>query len=71
MSSNANQIIAEIEAYIRKYGGSLYEWYVGIAANVSDRLFSDHQVREKGDAWIYRQAPNHELARQVENHFVE
>ena len=71
MSDTANQIVADIKAHITSRGGTFDQWYVGIAADARDRLFSDHQVREKGDAWILRPAGTHQAARQIENHFVK
>lgn len=70
MPTSANQIVAEIEAHIRKCGGIFRQWYVGIATDARDRLFNDHRVREKGDAWIFRPAGTHQMARHTEDHFV-
>lgn len=70
MPTTANQVVAEIEAHIRQCGGTFRQWYVGIAANARNRLFSDHRVRETNDAWIYREAGTHQTARQIEDYFV-
>jgi hypothetical protein len=42
----------------------------GIAANPKDRLFIAHAVKEKGDAWIYRECANAETARVIEELFI-
>ena len=44
---------------------------MGIAADAGDRLFNDHSVDEKGDAWIHRSATSSSVARTVENYFIE
>ena len=51
MTHTAAQIIEAIETYVEEGGGLWALWYVGIAADARDRLFSDHKVREHGDAW--------------------
>ncbi|MYA62929.1 MAG: hypothetical protein F4X94_10210 [Dehalococcoidia bacterium] len=70
MSVTTNQITSEIEAHIRKCGGTFRQWYVGITSDARERLFSGHKVRENGDAWIHRQAGTHQEARQIEGYFV-
>ena len=55
MSHAASEIISEIGAHIRKRGGAGHQWYVGIAADARDRLFSDHQVQKEGGVWITAQ----------------
>lgn len=70
MAISVEQIIAEIKAYIGNRGGSYSSWYVGIASNPRQRLFNDHCVDEKSDAWIYREAVNADAARTAEDYFV-
>ncbi len=41
-------------------------WYVGIASDVRQRLFTDHSVSEANGSWIYRQATSSDHARNVE-----
>lgn len=71
MSYTAQQIIAEINAYMKQCGGSNRDWYVGIAANARERLFNDHRVTEKGGSWIYRQATSTDVARSVEKAYLD
>lgn len=63
-------IASEIDAYIKQHGGGYPAWYVGIAADPRERLFTDHKVREHGDAWIYRDAGSEAAARAVERAFL-
>lgn len=47
-------------------------WYVGIATDVKQRLFGDHNVQENGVAgWIYRQASCEKDCRDTESHLLE
>ena len=45
---------------------SLKNWYVGIASNVEDRLFSDHNVTKDGSLWVHSTADSSAIAREVE-----
>jgi len=64
------EIKQEIKNHMQECGGSYSDWYVGISSDPRKRLFEEHKVREKGDAWIYRQAYNNESARNVEQYFI-
>lgn len=65
-----NNIITEIQNFLTKYGGNYRDWYSGIALNPRQRLFSDHNVIEKSDAWIYRDCSTASEARVVEKYFL-
>lgn len=69
MAKTGEQIIADVEAHIRNNGADFANWYVGIATSPRDRLFNGHNVREKGDAWIFREATSSGVAREVEDYF--
>ncbi len=69
-TGTTNQIIREIDDHIRKCGGGYSLWYVGIASDPKDRLFNDHNVDEKNDAWIHRDCGSESAARRVEKHFL-
>ncbi len=71
MASDKQTIISDIKAYAANSGGSYSKWYVGIATNPRERLFNDHAVKEKGDAWIYRQCASSDVARAIEKYFLE
>lgn len=61
-----SRIVAHIRDYIQKCGGWSSEWYVGIATDVRQRLFGDHNVDEHGGYWIYDQASSEAVARATE-----
>lgn len=63
-------VVAEIAAYMRRYGGGYSVWYIGIAADPRQRLFVDHSVRETGGAWIYYDCGTDVSARRVEQAFL-
>ena len=71
MTSTAVTVVQEIDAHIRKCGGGYSTWYVGIASDARDRLFNDHGVHEKGDAWIIRDAGSESEARRIEKYFLD
>jgi hypothetical protein len=62
-------VIRELEQYMSQGGGSYSAWYCGIASSPRNRLFNDHNVRERGDYWIYRDCGNDTIARQIESYF--
>lgn len=70
MLGTQNRVISEIDEHIRKCGGGYSAWYCGIASNPRDRLFSDHNVSEKNDAWIFRDCGSDSEARNVEQYFL-
>ena len=65
--ASKQQIFSEINAHMKNSGVGLSGWYVGIAADARARLFDDHKVNEKGGTWIYREAENHTIAREIES----
>ena len=67
-----NKIIEDFNGFIEKYGGrdAGYGWYVGITAHAQTRLFEEHKVT-KSDPWIYREADNDTIARNVEKAYLE
>ena len=69
MASEA-EIKAEIKEYMDKWGGSYASWYAGIAADPRVRLFNDHGVHEKGDAWIHRPCGSADIARSAEDYLI-
>lgn len=64
-------IKSEIKAYIDENGGVYKNWYVGIATDPESRLFNDHNVDKKNGWWIYREAENSNIARKIEEYFIE
>ena len=65
------QIANEIDAHIRKEGSGYGNWYCGIASDVKQRLFTDHNVSEKGGWWIFRDAGTDNAARNIEEYFLK
>ena len=70
MAKNKNEIIDDIEGYIGRHPSGIGAWYVGIAARPRDRLFDDHAVEERNDAWIFRTAASSSVAREIEQYFL-
>jgi hypothetical protein len=56
MRINENDIMDEIEAHIRKFGGDFGEWCVGTAKDCHGPFFLRHQEHDVGDQMIYREA---------------
>jgi len=68
--SSPAQLTEELAQHMRRCGGGYAAWYVGVASDPRARLFRDHNVDEKRDAWIYRDCRSDSAARQVEAHFL-
>ena len=64
---NANEIAQQITAYIDNSGAARSRWYVGIASDIKQRLFSDHNVGTQN--WIWREAFSADDARAIEKYF--
>ena len=74
MTKTKDQIIECIERHVgwERDSEDFPNWYVGITANPEVRLFNDHSVNEddKND-WIWKQAEDNQVAREVERHLIE
>jgi len=64
------KIISDIKEHIKKSEYSYSSWYVGISKDAPDRLFKDHKVKEKNAWWIHSQASSTQIAREIEEYFV-
>ncbi len=72
MSNDFETIVNDINNHLTKSGRRYYsDFYVGITNNADRRLFIEHNVSKENAWWIYRTAPNSEIARRVENHFIK
>ena len=71
MSQTKEQIVGDIDRYIKNNGYNFRNWYVGIAASPRARLFNDHSVQEYSDVWIYREAVSSLSARGIEDYFIK
>ena len=63
------QIIDDIEDCIGRNGGNFSEWYVGFTGNPKVKLFGQHKLKDKGDAWISRLAKDEYEAHEVAEFF--
>jgi len=70
VAEEKQEIIDEIRTHIQRCGGNYSAWYVGISKDAKDRLFNEHNIREKKDAWIFRIASSSQVARDIEEYFV-
>jgi hypothetical protein len=70
MLMSRDEIIADIEAQIRKGGGEYGAWCVGTARDSHGALFTRHETEDFEDGWIYREAFTPGVARAVRDHFV-
>jgi len=67
----ANQTAKQaISDYIEKCGGAYSSWNVGIASDPRQRLFIDHNVDEENGQWIYCPYESSNVARAVEEFFI-
>ena len=64
------KIVSEFEVYMATYGRNYSAWYAGIATEPRERLFGDHGVRERGDAWKYVDCGTDGSARTLEQYFL-
>ena len=70
MLRDKQEIIDDIKEYILKNKGDYNSWYVGVSSDARKSLFKEHEVKEKGDRWIYKTAITSEIAREVERHLL-
>ena len=68
MSTTADIIVAEILKYVSN--DQFSNWYVGIAKDVENRLFTDHNVDKLNSQWIYDEAINSQHARSAEESLI-
>ncbi len=70
MPSVSSEIISDITEHMRKLGGDLSSWCVGIACDAHNSVLEAHQVEERNDGLIYREAYTAASARAVRDYFV-
>jgi len=63
-------IIGDIEDYIARNGAKFNEWFVGVTGSPKAMLFTQHKVKQAGDAWISRLAKDDLDAHDVVEYFV-
>ena len=67
----AQEIVDAFIKFIHNFGDAYYQWYVGIAADPEQKLFNDHFVNRKNDAWKYENAGSVKNALTIEKYLVE
>jgi predicted GIY-YIG superfamily endonuclease len=71
MTKTKKEVHDYIIKYIKDNGGEFTKWYVGIAEDVKDRLFTQHKVDEKNSLWVYSKADSADDARAVEKSIID
>lgn len=69
-TTQSDQVVSDIDTYIRSAGRPYSAWYIGIACDPRDRLFRAHNVAEGAGHWIYRDASTATAARAIEKMFL-
>ena len=65
-------IIKSIDEHLVKSPKHYYwDFYIGITDNIEERLFGYHKVNKQTDWWIYCNGDSENIARQVENYYLE
>ncbi len=67
---SAQSIVDAIAAHIREQGGAIGNWYAGIAADPTKRVFGDHAV-PRDHWWIHRKAYSSSEARAAEKALLD
>jgi hypothetical protein len=71
MTNEAQQIVYWMIENMKKQGGTLPQWYVGVATDPKTRLFTDHSVNQDYGHWMYsNQCSTSDVAREVEQYFL-
>ncbi len=65
-----NTIVNDIKKHADKEGSGYNNWYCGIASDVDQRLFNDHNVPKEDSWWIKRNAENEQDARDTEEYLL-
>jgi len=65
-----NTIANDIKNHADKEGSGYNSWYCGIASDVDQRLFNDHNVPKEDSWWIKRNVGSEQDARDTEEHLL-
>lgn len=71
MVYSVQQIKFEIFRYIKEFGSNFDDWFVGISSDPKKTMLEQHQVDEKKDIWLYRQAVSFTACRTIQKYFLE
>jgi len=69
MTKYKQEIIDHIKNQFRNV--SYMNCYIGITSNVESHLLSDHNVSRENGHWIYRATSSENVARQIEQYFLD
>lgn len=70
MIYSVQQIKYDILLYIREFGGTFEDWYVGISSDPLKTLLEEHQLDREKDPWLFKEALSFKAARTVQEYFV-
>jgi len=68
---SVQQIKFELFAYIKEFGETFGDWYVGVADDPKAALFDRHKLDPADDIWLYRQAVSFAACQTVQRYFIE
>jgi hypothetical protein len=64
------QIINTLDEFIRKNSFTYHDWYVGLAVNVEENLFNEHQLNPETDVWIFKEIPDEKEGVRIREYFL-
>lgn len=70
MAKEKNDIMDDIKAYVKKFGGRFSEWFVGTSVDAKSTLYKMHKLKP-GDPGLVRTALTEIQAADVVTYFVE
>lgn len=68
-AKSRSDIIGDIEDFIARNGAKFAEWFVGCTGTPKNMLFTQHGLKQSGDAWISRLARDDLDAHDVVEYF--
>lgn len=72
MAHSYDEIVERIDKHLTKSGKRYYsEFYIGISKDAVKRLFDEHHVDQENSWWIYSTAESADVARNVEQHYLD
>lgn len=66
MAVSSQDAYNHIKNYIDSNGGKYSYWYAGIASDIEQRLFGDHNVSKQNDKWAHDLCTSDTEARNAE-----
>ena len=69
MPKAIEEAVNNIKRKIDLYGHDYNAWYIGIAKDVTQKLFVDHKVNDQNGIWIYIVANTNSDAKEIKNYF--